>query len=122
MRKEARDVEPIEIAKVQPYIDQFAGKPVYIHVETTNGAYAAHQNEGFLSAGAFLRNAVIEYEYGKIVGEGPYRIGLKLPKGWAYAEGLTHFEFDEKGRLLLAGHHADGKLAVAFQISTEPFD
>jgi len=115
-------MEPIKISEVQKYIDQFAGKEVYIHLETTNGAYASHFDEKFFSAGAYIRNAKVVYEHGKIVGEGPYRAGLKLPFGWMYAEGLTHFEMDEKGRLLTAGHDYDGKLAVALQISETPFE
>lgn len=114
-------MEPIIIAKVQESIDRFANKEVYVHLETTNGAYASHFDEKFFSAGAYIRNAKLVYEHGKIVGEGPYRVGLKLAIGWVYAEGLTHFGFDEKGRLLLAGHGFDGKLAVALQIGEEPF-
>ncbi|KMY55723.1 MULTISPECIES: YojF family protein [Bacillaceae] len=114
-------MEPIITAKVQESIDSFANQEVYIHLETTNGAYASHFDEKFFSAGAYIRNAKISYEHGKIVGEGPYRVGLKLAIGWVYAEGLTHFGFDEKGRLLLAGHGFDGKLAVALQIGKEPF-
>ncbi|RDI41958.1 YojF family protein [Falsibacillus pallidus] len=115
-------MEPITIGNVQPLIDQFAGKPVYIHLETTNGAYASHFNEGFFSAGAYIRNAKVTYEHGKIVGDGPFRTGLKLEIGWIYAEGLTHFEMDEEGRLLMAGHGFDGKLAVALEISETPFE
>ncbi|WP_338752096.1 YojF family protein [Bacillus sp. FJAT-52991] len=115
-------MEPIIVSKVQDAIDQFAKKEVYIHLETTNGAYATHFNEKMFSAGAYIRNAQIQYEHGKIVGDGPYRVGLKLAIGWVYAEGLTHFSFDEKGRLLLAGHDFEGKLAVALQIGREPFN
>ncbi|WP_062108322.1 YojF family protein [Bacillus niameyensis] len=115
-------MEKIQIEKVQQLINQFASKQVYIHLETTNGAYASHNNESFFSAGAYIRNAEVTYEHGKIVGEGPFRVGLKLPIGWIYAEGLTHFELDEEGRLLLAGHGYDGKLAVALEISTTPFE
>lgn len=115
-------MEKIQIEEVQQLINQFASKQVYIHLETTNGAYASHNNESFFSAGAYIRNAEVTYEYGKIVGEGPFRAGLKLPIGWIYAEGLTHFELDEEGRLLLAGHGPDGKLAVALEISTTPFE
>jgi len=39
-----------------------------------------------------------------------------------YAEGLNHFQIDDKNRLLLAGLDAEGKLAVALQISTTPFE
>lgn len=115
-------MKPIHIQQVQQMIHQFAGENVYIHVETTNGAYASHKDESFFSSGAFIRNAEVCYEHGKILGEGPFRVGLKLPIGWIYAEGLTHFEVDEQDRLLLAGHNHEGKLAVALQISKKPFD
>ncbi|MGE6257794.1 YojF family protein [Heyndrickxia sporothermodurans] len=115
-------MEPIQISAVQEKINEFAEKSVFIHLETTNGAYASHFNESFFSAGAYIRNAQVKYEHGKIVGDGPFRVGLKLEIGWIYAEGLTHFEIDEFGRLLLAGHGFDGKLAVALEISETPFE
>lgn len=106
---------------VQKEIDRYANKDVYIHLETTNGAYASHFDKSFFSSGAYIRNALLQYEHGKITGNGPYRIGLKMNFGWVYAEGITHFEIDELGRLLLAGHDFEGKLAVALQISEKPF-
>ncbi|MDH5162884.1 YojF family protein [Heyndrickxia oleronia] len=115
-------MEPIQISAVQEKINELSGKTVYIHLETTNGAYASHFNESFFSAGAYIRNAQVNYEHGKIIGDGPYRVGLKLAIGWIYAEGLTHFEVDDLGRLLLAGHGYDGKLAVALEISETPFE
>jgi hypothetical protein len=114
-------MEPIKKSKVQGLINQFARQDVYIHLETTNGAYASHFNEDFFSAGAYIRNARICYEHGKIIGDGPYRVGIKMDIGWIYAEGLTHFELDEHGRLLMAGHDNSGKLAVALEISETPF-
>lgn len=113
---------PIDVNEVQNAIDSFAKQDVYLHLETTNGAYASHHDETFFSAGAYIRNAQVQYEHGKIVGEGPYRVGLKLAIGWVYAEGLTHFEIDEAGRLLLAGLDNSGKLAVALEISQNPFE
>ncbi|AST91778.1 MULTISPECIES: YojF family protein [Sutcliffiella] len=110
----------IEQVSVQEALNSFAKQPVYIHLETTNGAYASHHNTG-MTVGAFIRNSVIHYEHGKITGNNPYRIGLKMEHGWVYAEGLTHYELDNKGRLLLAGLNDEGKLAVAFQLSKEPF-
>ncbi len=119
--KEDGPLESIVASKVQGLINQFARQEVYIHLETTNGAYASHFNEDFFSAGAYIRNAKIQYEHGKIVGDGPFRVGLKMDIGWIYAEGLTHFELDEHGRLLMAGHDHSGKLAVALEISKTPF-
>lgn len=115
-------MQPIERKKVQKIFDQFCNQDVYIHLETTNGAYAGHRDEHFLNAGAYIRNAKIKYTRGKITGDGPFRAGLKLSLGWVYAEGLTSWELDSKGRLLLAGLDNEGKLAVALQISKQPFD
>lgn len=115
-------MESVDVQKVQETIDSFANKDVYIHLETTNGAYASHFNQSFFSAGAYIRNALVRYEIGKITGKGPYRVGLKINLGWVYAEGITHFEIDELGRLLLAGHDQAGKLAVALEISETPFE
>ncbi len=121
-RREMKNMEQIVAEKVQAAIDRLADQEVYLHLETTNGAYASHHNESFFSAGAYIRNALVTYVSGKIVGSGPYRVGLKLAIGWVYAEGLTHFELDAEGRLLLAGHDNDGKLAVALEISPTPFE
>ncbi|WP_456279111.1 YojF family protein [Bacillus sp. AK128] len=114
-------MEPIIKEKVQQAIDQFANKPVFLHLETTNGAYASHLHEKMV-VGAYIRNGKIEFEHGKITGDGPYRVGLKMDLGWIYAEGLTDWEIDDLGRLLVAGHDGDGKLAVAFQLSLTPFE
>ncbi|TWI59195.1 YojF family protein [Halalkalibacter nanhaiisediminis] len=115
-------MELISLDEVQKLINSFAGQDIYLHLETTNGAYASHFDESFFSASAYIRNAKVNYEHGKIIGEGPYRVGLKLEIGWVYAEGLTHYELDKYGRLLLAGHGFDGKLAVALEISKTPFE
>ena len=37
----------IDKENVQQLIDQFVHKEVYLHVETTNGAYATHVDEDF---------------------------------------------------------------------------
>ncbi|MBP3039189.1 YojF family protein [Bacillaceae bacterium Marseille-Q3522] len=114
-------MERVSLELVQKEIDRFAHKDVYLHLETTNGAYASHRNEKFFSSGAYIRNALVQYEHGKITGKGPYRVGLKMPIGWIYAEGITHFEVDKLGRLLLSGHDFEGKLAVTLELSEIPF-
>ncbi len=114
-------MEIVNTKHVQEVITSFANKDVYIHLETTNGSYATHFNENFLNAGAFMRNIVLNFELGKIVGDSPHRVGLKLPAGWVYAQGITHYEVDDLGRLLLAGLDHEGKLAVALHISETPF-
>jgi hypothetical protein len=115
-------VEVINIEHAQQALDQYKNEVVYVHVETTNGAYATHNDENFFSSGAFIRNAQVHLEHAKITGPGPYRAGIKIPLGWIYAEGLTHFTIDEQGRLLMAGYDFSGKLAVALEISRTPFE
>ncbi|KMJ59619.1 hypothetical protein AB685_01720 [Bacillus sp. LL01] len=105
---------------VQVELNKLIDLKVFVHLETTNGAYAGHHNTG-LAVGAFIRNVPLKFERAKIVGNGPCRIGLKLEHGWVYAEGVTHYEVDDKNRLLLAGLNPEGKLAVALQVSQEPF-
>lgn len=114
-------MEIVNQEHVQELLTSFANKDVYIHLETTNGSYASHFDQSFLNAGAFIRNIVIKYELGKIVGDSPHRIGLKLPSGWIYAQGITHYTVDEHDRLLLSGLDHEGKLSVALHISETPF-
>ncbi|QTN00360.1 DUF1806 family protein [Sediminibacillus dalangtanensis] len=115
-------MEPIHIEEVQEQLDRLANKEVYVHLETTNGAYASHFNENAYNVGAFIRNAKVNYLHGKIVGtNGTYRVGLKLDIGWVYAEGVNQWELDEQERLLMAGHDREGRLMVALEISEQPF-
>lgn len=114
-------MKPIEPAAIQQLLDQFKGEEVYIHLEMTTGAYAAHRGEANLAATAFISNARVTYSQGSIAGEGPYRVGLKTEKGWVFAQGLTHWEDSEHDKLIAAGHDGDGKLVVALQIAREPF-
>ena len=114
-------MKEVNIQEVQELLNSFANKDVYIHLETTNGAYAAHFDQQVFNAGAFIRNVKLRYELAKIVADAPHRVGLKLEYGWVYAQGITHFELDKEGRLLMAGLDYSGKLAVALEISETPF-
>ncbi|MCT2537297.1 YojF family protein [Aquibacillus koreensis] len=115
-------MEPIMIEKVQSLLETYKDKDVYVHLETTNGAYASHHNEKAYNVGAFIRNAQVNYSHAKIVGKDDvYRVGLKLGIGWVYAEGLSKYEVDDQNRLLMAGHDREGRLMVALQISETPF-
>ena len=114
-------MNPIDKSIVQPMLDSFLNRDVYLHLETTNGAYAVHRQESNMSVGAYIRNARICFRRGVITGDGPYRIGLKMELGWVYAEGLTDFEMEQKDQLLLAGHDQEGRLAVALELSLSPF-
>ncbi|MFC0274885.1 YojF family protein [Metabacillus herbersteinensis] len=112
---------PIVKQEVQNYLETFLNKKIYVHLETTTGAYSAHLNSENMTVVAFIRNANVSFQQAKITGEGPYRVGLKIDNGWIYAEGLTDWVFDENNRLLMAGHDKDGKLAIALQVSETPF-
>lgn len=114
-------MKEVIIEELQQYLNHFANKDVYIHLETTNGSYATHFDANVFNAGAFIRNVQIRYELGKVVGDSPHRVGLKMEHGWVYAQGITHFQLDEQGRLLMAGLDHTGKLAVALEISETPF-
>ncbi|EHQ91207.1 YojF family protein [Desulfosporosinus youngiae] len=115
-------MNPIHKSTVQSALDYFLNRDVYLHLETTNGAYAVHRQESNMTVGAYIRNGRICFERGIITGDGPYRVGLKMELGWVYAEGLTDFELDSAGRLLLAGHDQEGRLAVALELSLSPFE
>lgn len=114
-------MELIKVSEVQHMLNRLENKELYIHLELTTGAYAAHFDSSKHPAANFITNAVIRYTNGKISGTGPYRVGLKTEKGWVYAEGLTHYEESERSRLIMAGHDTQGKLVVALQLSPEPF-
>ncbi|MBE3589222.1 MAG: bacillithiol biosynthesis deacetylase BshB2 [Firmicutes bacterium] len=106
---------PIEPTVVMQRLQALAGRDLYVHLETTTGAYTKG------AFGAFLRNGRIRFLDGRVTGRGPFRVGLRLADGWLYAEGLTHWDVDEDGRLLLAGHDDEGRLTVALELSPEPF-
>ncbi|WP_419871558.1 YojF family protein [Candidatus Pristimantibacillus sp. PTI5] len=111
----------IHAENVQHRIDSLKEQELYVHLEMTTGAYAAHLDSTKHPAANFITNAMIRYSHGSIAGNGPYRVGLKMEHGWIYTEGLTHWEENETDRLLLAGHDAQGKLIVSLQLSREPF-
>lgn len=107
----------INTEAVQRLLDSLKNQDVYLHLEMTTGAYAAHRDKTKLTAAAFIRNGKLRYSRGLIAGSGPYRIGLKTEEGWVYAEGLTHWDETEADRLILAGHDQEDKLVVSLQLS-----
>lgn len=114
-------MKPINHAHVQQILTDSIGKDLYVHLETTNGAYASHFNNEAVNVGAYIRNARISFTQAKIVqDDASFRVGLKMEFGWVYAEGLTDFE-ELDGALLLAGHDSEGRVMVALQISERPF-
>ncbi|WP_169712245.1 YojF family protein [Staphylococcus muscae] len=125
MRKAVKALQPITNEAVQALLDQFANKPVYLHVETTNGAYANHFDQRVFNAGTFLRNIQVTFQHAQLKGgdKDPFRIGLKLDNnGWVYVQGLTHYELNDNGEFLLAGFNYEGQLAAALEISHHPFE
>lgn len=112
---------PINKDEIQRQIQKYVDTDVYLHLETTNGAYAARGPKGTMAVCAYIRNGLVRFKRGTITGKGPYRVGLKMENGWIYAEGLTDYEIDEEGRLLMAGHDSEGRLAIALQLSSRPF-
>jgi hypothetical protein len=114
-------LQHIQSEEVQMVINSFANQDVYLHLETTSGAYATHNDDKKMTVGAYIRNGLVRFTSGKIFGDQAYRVGIKLDLGWIYAEGLTHWELDKQGRLLLAGFDSEGRLAVALELSYEPF-
>ncbi|MFD2369164.1 YojF family protein [Brevibacillus sp. GCM10020057] len=111
----------IQPTEVQRRIDKLKDQDLYIHLEMTTGAYAAHFDSTKHPAATFITNAVVRFSHGSISGNGPYRVGLKMEHGWVYSEGLTHYEDTESERLILAGHDSQGKLIVSLQLSRQPF-
>ena len=87
-------MQTINKEQIQKVLDELKGQDLYLHLETTNGVYTAFRDKSQLSVGAYIRNGKINYSIGKIKGEGPYRVGLKIDLGWVYAEGLTDWEVD----------------------------
>lgn len=115
-------MERIHARSVQEQLDRYTNKEVYIHLETTNGAYASHFGNQGVNVGAYIRNAKVTYTNAVIKGnDASYRVGLKTELGWIYAEGLTDWEIYHD-KLLLAGHDPEGRLMVALQISETPFE
>lgn len=117
-------MDQITLDTVQPLLDQYVGKSVYIHVEVTSGMYASHFNEEVFNAGTFVRNVQVNVKEAIVKpGENEqYRVGIKLEDGgWVYVVGLTHFIVNESDEFIMHGFNYEGKLASALEISHQPF-
>ncbi|MFC5530663.1 DUF1806 family protein [Cohnella yongneupensis] len=93
-------------------------------VETALRGYRAH--DAYLHSEAtsfvFVRNFRIQITDTAVAGEGPYRVAIRFEgHGWLRMEGLTHYEIDAQGRLLLAGFDEQGRMHVALELGKEPF-
>lgn len=105
-------VQEIQTEALEPALARFAGRPAHLHLETTAGAYTAG---GF---GAFARNLRVDVRQAVVRGrDGRFRAGIQTAEGWIYAEGLTHWELDAEGRLLLAGYDPEGRVTVVCTLS-----
>jgi hypothetical protein len=80
-------MRPIECAEVQRYLESFVETDMHLHLETTNGSYAALQGDNAMSL--CIRNDTVKFSRASLKGTGHYRVGLKLDKGWICATGLT---------------------------------
>ena len=114
-------MQPIDKAYVQEQLSFFVDKDVYLHLETTTGSYTALEPGGRQPVVAFIRNTKITFSRATINGSGYYRVGLKMPSGWVYANGLTHHQCNERKELLLHGIDDEGNLTVALQLALQPF-
>jgi hypothetical protein len=98
----------INSTEVEAALQVFCAEDTYIHSESTSFV--------------FVRNFRIRVTEAYIAGEGPYRVALRFEgHGWLRTEGLTHYEIDANGRLLLAGYDDQGRLNVALELGKEPF-
>ena len=104
-------LEPIKEQEVLDLLTSYSNQPVYLHVETTNGAYANHFDQRVFNAGTFLRNIVVTFEHAQLKGgdKDPDRVGL------------THYEVNENNEFLIAGFNYEGQLAATIEISKQPF-
>lgn len=116
-------MKQIDRQKVQRWLDHFINKDVYVHAETTNGAYASSHGRDGVNVGVYLRNIQVTFTQAKIItnNNDSYRVGLKTALGWLYTEGLTDWTIHDEDMLLLAGHDPEGRVRVALQISERPF-
>ncbi|MGZ7443080.1 DUF1806 family protein [Paenibacillus sp. TH7-28] len=101
-------MKPIDREQVEKELRAFTGAVAYVHGEATSYM--------------FVRNFKVSVTEAFIAGEGPYRTALRFDgHGWLRIEELTHYEVDERGRLLLAGYDERGRMNVALHLGKEPF-
>src|SRR5699024_5072272 len=65
----------IDQQQVQEKLDAFTNKPVYIHLETTNGVYASHFENKGVNVDTYISNAQVKYTNVVIKGDIVYRVG-----------------------------------------------
>lgn len=96
--------------QVEQELQRFVGEKVYVHSEATSYV--------------FVRNFTISLREARVAGgeNGSYRVAFRFDEqGWLRMEGLTHYEVDAQGRLLLAGYDDQGRMDVALHLGREAF-
>lgn len=100
----------IDKKQVEAELRKFVGDRVFVHCEATSYV--------------FVRNFRLQITEAHIAGEGPgpFRVALRFDEtGWLRIEGLTHYEKDAQGRLLLAGLDERGRMEAALHLGREVF-
>ncbi|WP_308639709.1 DUF1806 family protein [Paenibacillus silvisoli] len=101
-------MKPILITAVEEELLAYIGQEAYIHCEATSDL--------------FVRNFKVSVTEAHLAGDGAYRVALRFKSiGWLRMEGLTHYEVDRQGRLLMAGFDGRGRMHVALELGKEPF-
>lgn len=120
-------LEGAALERARAALRRWEGRTAYVHLETTQGAYARHHRGEAHPVGGLVQNARVVIERASLLGPGPHRLGLVTVDGYALVEGLTHWEEagggpDGRPEDVLAFYAllADGKLAAAFILSTAP--
>jgi bacillithiol biosynthesis deacetylase BshB2 len=107
-------LQPIAPEAVRPALDALCGRTLYLHLETTAGAYT--QN-GY---GAFLRGERITVRRAIVHGGGgAFRCGVETEGGFVYAEGLSHWRATSD-MVAFEGYDGDGRLTVSVTLSATP--
>lgn len=96
--------------QVEHELQKFVGDKVYVHSEATSYV--------------FVRNFRINLREARVAGgeRGSFRVAFRFDEqGWLRMEGLTHYEVDSEGHLLLAGYDDHGRMDVALHLGREAF-
>lgn len=103
-------MDKMDRQQVEAELRHFVGARAYVHCEATSYV--------------FVRNFSMELKEARLAGDenSRYRVALRFDElGWLRMEGLTHYEVDMQGRLLLAGFDDRGRMDVALHVSKEAF-